>query len=199
MNVNVNYCRVKAFPFHEKVQEFIDKHEVVYVVEQNRDAQLRGFDPQRGVLGNQNGVGSRVGDLEACREDAVIGSSRVEHIREPRRPDTVQLDAERSSSRKIDRRTQASHFGSPMVLQQPDGSAGVGADFVHLRLLAVQFLDHDQGENDVVLFESEQRCWISQDHTGVEYVGTPGGSFRHPNKACRLPPAIQGSFRPGCA
>jgi len=40
-NVNVNYCRVKAFPFHKKVQEFIDKHEVVYVVEQNRDAQLR--------------------------------------------------------------------------------------------------------------------------------------------------------------
>jgi 2-oxoglutarate ferredoxin oxidoreductase subunit alpha len=37
----VNYCRVKAFPFHKEVKEFIDKHEVVYVVEQNRDAQLR--------------------------------------------------------------------------------------------------------------------------------------------------------------
>ncbi len=40
-NVNVNYCRVKAFPFHETVPEFIEKHELVYVVEQNRDAQLR--------------------------------------------------------------------------------------------------------------------------------------------------------------
>ena len=40
-NVSLNYCRVKAFPFHEAVQEFIEKHEVVYVVEQNRDAQLR--------------------------------------------------------------------------------------------------------------------------------------------------------------
>ena len=37
----MNYCRVKAFPLHKKVQEFIDKHDVVYVVEQNRDAQLR--------------------------------------------------------------------------------------------------------------------------------------------------------------
>ena len=42
-NVNMNYCRVKAFPLHKKVQEFIDKHEVVYVVEQNRDAQLRSL------------------------------------------------------------------------------------------------------------------------------------------------------------
>ena len=37
----MNYCRVKAFPFSEAVKSFIDKHEVVYVVEQNRDAQLR--------------------------------------------------------------------------------------------------------------------------------------------------------------
>ena len=40
-NVKVNYCRVKAFPFHETVSEFIEKHDLVYVVEQNRDAQLR--------------------------------------------------------------------------------------------------------------------------------------------------------------
>ena len=40
-NVGMNYCRVKAFPFSEAVKSFIDKHEVVYVVEQNRDAQLR--------------------------------------------------------------------------------------------------------------------------------------------------------------
>ena len=40
-NVALNYCRVKAFPFHEDVKQFIEQHEVVYVVEQNRDAQLR--------------------------------------------------------------------------------------------------------------------------------------------------------------
>lgn len=39
----VNYCRVRAFPFHESVKEFIDRHERVYVVEQNRDAQLRSL------------------------------------------------------------------------------------------------------------------------------------------------------------
>ncbi len=40
-DVKLNYCRVKAFPFGEDVREFIAKHDVVYVVEQNRDAQLR--------------------------------------------------------------------------------------------------------------------------------------------------------------
>jgi 2-oxoglutarate/2-oxoacid ferredoxin oxidoreductase subunit alpha len=39
----LNYCRVKAFPFDESVREFIDQHEFVYVVEQNRDAQLRSL------------------------------------------------------------------------------------------------------------------------------------------------------------
>jgi 2-oxoglutarate ferredoxin oxidoreductase subunit alpha len=39
--VGLNYCRVKSFPFTEDVREFIEKHDVVYVVEQNRDAQLR--------------------------------------------------------------------------------------------------------------------------------------------------------------
>jgi len=52
--VPLNYCRVRAFPFSASVREFIDKHEIVYVVEQNRDAQLRtlllqdcGVDPAR--------------------------------------------------------------------------------------------------------------------------------------------------------
>ena len=40
-SVDLNYCRIKAFPIHKSAQEFIEKHDVVYVVEQNRDAQLR--------------------------------------------------------------------------------------------------------------------------------------------------------------
>jgi 2-oxoglutarate ferredoxin oxidoreductase subunit alpha len=42
-NISLNYCRVKAFPFSDSVRDFIDKHECVYVVEQNRDAQLRSL------------------------------------------------------------------------------------------------------------------------------------------------------------
>jgi 2-oxoglutarate ferredoxin oxidoreductase subunit alpha len=35
-----NYLRVRAFPFSNEIDEFIDAHEAVYVIEQNRDGQL---------------------------------------------------------------------------------------------------------------------------------------------------------------
>ncbi len=34
---------IKAFPFHESVKTFIDNHDLVYVVDQNRDAQLKSL------------------------------------------------------------------------------------------------------------------------------------------------------------
>ena len=40
-DIGLNYCRIKAFPFSSEVSEFIKQHDVVYVVEQNRDGQLR--------------------------------------------------------------------------------------------------------------------------------------------------------------
>lgn len=42
-NIGLNYCRVKAFPFNDDVRDFLDKHERIYVIEQNRDAQLRSL------------------------------------------------------------------------------------------------------------------------------------------------------------
>ena len=50
----VDMLRVRAFPFHQDVTEFIVEHDFVFLVEQNRDAQLRslivnecGIDPVR--------------------------------------------------------------------------------------------------------------------------------------------------------
>jgi 2-oxoglutarate ferredoxin oxidoreductase subunit alpha len=39
-SVSVSYLRVRAYPFTEDLVKFIDAHDRVYVVEQNRDAQL---------------------------------------------------------------------------------------------------------------------------------------------------------------
>ncbi|MGA8259741.1 MAG: 2-oxoacid:acceptor oxidoreductase subunit alpha [Arenicellales bacterium] len=39
----LDYCRIRAFPFSEEVERFLKEHETVFVVEQNRDAQLRGL------------------------------------------------------------------------------------------------------------------------------------------------------------
>ena len=39
----VDTMRVRAFPFPESVERFIAEHDTVFVVEQNRDAQLRSM------------------------------------------------------------------------------------------------------------------------------------------------------------
>ncbi|MDX2204654.1 MAG: 2-oxoacid:acceptor oxidoreductase subunit alpha [Hyphomicrobiaceae bacterium] len=41
--MRVNACRIKAFPFTKEVIEFCEAHESVFVVEQNRDAQMRSL------------------------------------------------------------------------------------------------------------------------------------------------------------
>ena len=52
--IALDMLRLRAFPFPDSVRDFIDAHESVFVVEQNRDAQLRsllvnefGIDPAR--------------------------------------------------------------------------------------------------------------------------------------------------------
>ena len=39
--IPTDYLRVKAIPFHVDVMEFINRHDVVYVVEMNRDGQMK--------------------------------------------------------------------------------------------------------------------------------------------------------------
>ena len=41
--VNADYMRVRAFPFTPEVEEFLATHERIFVVEQNRDAQLKSL------------------------------------------------------------------------------------------------------------------------------------------------------------
>ncbi|HVN46331.1 MAG TPA: 2-oxoacid:acceptor oxidoreductase subunit alpha [Steroidobacteraceae bacterium] len=41
--VTLDYLRVRAFPFGEDVERFLASHELLFVVEQNRDAQLRSL------------------------------------------------------------------------------------------------------------------------------------------------------------
>jgi 2-oxoglutarate ferredoxin oxidoreductase subunit alpha len=41
--IQADYMRLRAFPFSQQVQDFLDDHRVVFVVEQNRDAQMRSL------------------------------------------------------------------------------------------------------------------------------------------------------------
>ncbi len=41
--VYLNYMRVRGFPFSQEVEDFIAEHDQIFVIEQNRDAQLLGL------------------------------------------------------------------------------------------------------------------------------------------------------------
>ena len=41
--IHIDTLRIRAFPFHDSVTDFIAAHDQVFVVEQNRDAQLRSL------------------------------------------------------------------------------------------------------------------------------------------------------------
>ena len=41
--IAIDYMRVRGFPFGDEVAKFLDSHEVNFIVEQNRDAQLRSL------------------------------------------------------------------------------------------------------------------------------------------------------------
>ena len=48
--LHVDAMRIKAFPFHESAMDFIAEHDHVFVVEQNRDAQLRSLLVNEGAI-----------------------------------------------------------------------------------------------------------------------------------------------------
>lgn len=42
-DIHMDYMRICGFPFHSSVEEFLYAHEICFIVEQNRDAQLRSL------------------------------------------------------------------------------------------------------------------------------------------------------------
>ena len=41
--IHADYLRIRAFPFGREVEEFLQEHDTVFVVEQNRDAQMKSL------------------------------------------------------------------------------------------------------------------------------------------------------------
>ncbi len=81
--MSLSYCRIRAFPFGEGIRGFLDRHDTCYVLEQNRDGQLKsllvnefGIDPARlrSVLiydGLPVSAGSVVNGIRTWIEDEV--------------------------------------------------------------------------------------------------------------------------------
>ncbi|MFT5674596.1 MAG: 2-oxoglutarate ferredoxin oxidoreductase subunit alpha [Paraglaciecola sp.] len=39
----IDSCRIRAFPFDKAIEDFVDQHELLFVIEQNRDGQMRSL------------------------------------------------------------------------------------------------------------------------------------------------------------
>jgi 2-oxoglutarate/2-oxoacid ferredoxin oxidoreductase subunit alpha len=48
--IHLNTMRIRGFPFHDDVLDFIGNHDRVFVVEQNRDAQMRALLTNEGEI-----------------------------------------------------------------------------------------------------------------------------------------------------
>jgi 2-oxoglutarate/2-oxoacid ferredoxin oxidoreductase subunit alpha len=69
-----DYMRIRGFPFPDSVQEFIEEHETVFIVEQNRDAQLRSLiSLETGVARDRMHSVRRYGGLPMSRKFVVDG------------------------------------------------------------------------------------------------------------------------------
>ena len=51
--LHINTLRVRAFPFQDEIIDYINQHQIIFVIEQNRDAQLRT------MLMNENAISPR--------------------------------------------------------------------------------------------------------------------------------------------
>ena len=90
--VHLDTLRIRAYPFPDSVAQFVARHELVYLVEQNRDAQLRsllinefGIDPARivpilhydGTPITARFIAREVGDRVRARKVTPMARDRV--------------------------------------------------------------------------------------------------------------------------
>jgi hypothetical protein len=132
---------------------------------------LGGLDAQGGVLGDQHRGGAVLGQAQAGGEHAMVGGAGIEDLGEAIRRQAVGLDAQGAPAGQGDGLPEAAGPGGPLLLEEPDGPAGIGSHLVEAPLLAVQLLHHHQRDHHVVLLEAQGGGGIGQQHAGVEHVG----------------------------
>ena len=73
--IHVNALRVRAFPFQEEINDFVASHPWVFVIEQNRDAQLKSAARERSEVERRHGC-SRSCTTTARRSPRASSSTR---------------------------------------------------------------------------------------------------------------------------
>lgn len=87
-NITIDALRLKGFPFNKEVEDFINSHDKVFVIEQNRDAQLRslmmieiGSSPDKLVsVLNYNGMPITADNIVKQVLDVIAPSKKLQKI-----------------------------------------------------------------------------------------------------------------------
>ena len=126
--IHLDPLRIRAFPFADAVAEFIAAHEHVFVVEQNRDAQLRmllvnecGIDPAKlisvlhydGTPITARFITQEIGEKAAdVQRDAAAQGRALGRRRLNRSPHDLSRQTEAASSRAAEERARATRIAT---------------------------------------------------------------------------------------
>ena len=96
-----DYMRIRSFPFHEEVGGFIEAHEHCFVVEQNRDGQLRSLLILETQAKKENLTA--VLSYGGMPMDAITVTEKLRNAIESRKKDELRIETESPSPKYIDK------------------------------------------------------------------------------------------------
>ncbi len=150
------------------------RHDVLRPVLVGGQPDRRRLDPQRHVLGDQGDPagGPFQGQVQRAGQNPRVVAVIAESGRQHGRVGVVQLDVQGAAGRADrDRGVQPAVF-DPEFVQDAQRLPGEVAE-LRMVPLGLEFADHDQRQDDLVLVEPVQRPGIGQQDRGVDDVGEP--------------------------
>ena len=138
-------------------------------------ADRRGLDPQRQVLGDQRDVVALVGQVARDGQDPGVVVAEPEARRQRVGVGVVELDAQRAALVADRHRLVEPAVRDPQLVEHPQRGPGEVAQ-LGVVPLALELGDHHDRQHHLVLGEAAQRAGVGEQHAGVEDVGAAVGS-----------------------
>ena len=160
---------------HAGVQQVGVVEHVIARVIFGADAERVGLDAQVDVLRDQDdvAVGVALAEVERDAEEGVVGGAGRHAVGQAAAHRLhVKVQAPRIQLRRVRRQPHAAADVAlglfHQLVQEPAHLAHVARDLGHADLGLVEFLEHDDGEVDVVLVEAQDRGRVVDQDVGVE-------------------------------
>ena len=177
----VPFPEVAGELLHSGIEKLGVLEHLVVVVVLGRDPQRPRLDPHVDVLAHQDHVALRVQMLQMHddREDLVVGLAVRERGRQ-HRSDHLGLQVELAARRTARLGVERDALGDSVrhrcheLVKKARRLPRVARDFAHAFLVAVELLEREDRQIDVVLFEPEEACGVVHQHVRVEHEELAG-------------------------